>query len=137
MANKRKGNFFDKHKEENKDVNKTAFELYPKFSFEFAVNHSRSLEKLSKDDASNCIKKITQLSKQTWREISNLPRKQGFEKIPKTSFKSLPSPPHKFKEFNQIDVFRLPAKSGRLIGYIEDEVFYVVWIDTKFDMYNH
>ena len=122
LANK-KDRFLKKHEEENKDVNKTAFDLYPKFSFEFAVSHSRSFDQLSKDEKYACIQKLVQLSKLTWSGVSGLPREQGFEKIPKSSFKSLPNLPNKFKEFNQIDVFRLPGKKGRLIGFIENEVF--------------
>ena len=129
--------FFKKHEEDNKDSNKAVYDLYPKFSFEFNVNNNRSVEKGQKDERLAVLSKIIHLSRITWKEIGALPREQGFEKIDKTSFKSISDIPYKFKDEKQIDVFRLPSKKGRLMGFIENETFYIVWVDTKFNMYDH
>ncbi|GAA3931245.1 hypothetical protein [Litoribacillus peritrichatus] len=133
-----KEKFLKRHYEENKDCNKAIFDLYPKFSFEYnvGVGTSRNIERREKAHRVAILNKLVHLSKQTWKEISQLPKEQGYEKIPKSSFKSLPSLPNKFSEVTQIDVFRI-GDCGRLIGYIEDEVFYIVWIDVQFDMYDH
>lgn len=136
LAN-RKDRFLKKHKDDNKEGNKSTFELYPKFSFEFSLGHKRSIERCVSENQLIIITKLLYLSGLTWKEISQLPKGQGFEKIDKKFFKYLPDVPHKFKEENSIDVFRLPSKKGRLIGYIDVDVFYVVWVDTKFDMYSH
>lgn len=133
----RKDKFLKKHEEENKDGNKSTFELYPKFSFEFSLSHKRSIEKCANNNQLVVVTKLLYLSGLTWKKISQLPREQGFEKIEKKTFKSLPNLPNKFKDVSSIDVFRLPKKKGRLMGFIEDGVFYVVWVDTKFDMYDH
>ncbi len=138
MGNARKARYLGKHKEANKDKNKSSYELYPKFSFEFNVGiANRSIEAEQQDVKLSILKKISYLSKLTWKEIGNLPRQQGFEKIDKASFKTIAGIPQKFIDEKQIDVFRLPSDKGRLIGFIEAETFYVVWIDSKFDMYDH
>ena len=60
-----------------------------------------------------------------------------FEKIPKKTFNKISNIPQQFSEVKDVDVFRLPSKLGRMIGYLSGDTFYVVWIDTKFDMYKH
>jgi len=139
LANsKKRDKFLKDHEENNKDSNKAVNDLFPKFSFEFNNVNDRSTAKCAKAVRVAVIDKIIRLSSLAWKEIKALPREQGFEKIGRDSFKSLPGDiPHKFKDQDKIDVFRLPSKKGRLIGFIEGDTFYVVWVDTKFDMYNH
>jgi len=138
LVSSKRNKFLKKHENDNKDSNKGVHSLYPKFSFEFNVSiGKKSVENGQKEDRLAVISKISYLSKLTWREISNLPREQGFEKIEKTSFKSIAGIPNKFKDEKQIDVFRLPGGRGRLIGFIDAEIFYIVWVDTDFDMYAH
>jgi hypothetical protein len=137
LTNRKKDKFFKKHEKENKDSNVAVYELYPKFSFEFNVDKGkRCISNIEKNDRISLLKKVLTLSGQTWKEISGLPKEKGFEKISKESFIAIPGVPHKFKDIEKIDVFRFSDK-GRLIGYIEDEIFYVVWVDTKYEMYKH
>ena len=135
MGNKKKLKFLKNHNvnAENQGVN----DKYPKFSFEFCFGHGRSVDKSEAEVKKAVFDKLITLSQQTWQDIKGLPREQGFEKIDKDSFKALRSVPVKFEDEDRLDVFRLPSKKGRLIGYVEEDTFFVVWIDTKFDMYNH
>ena len=137
MANRGRGNFFKKHEEEQTEAKKTVNNRYPKFSFEFCFGSKRGINHASVKTKKVTLDKIILLSQNTWHEIKELPREQSFEKIKKSSFNSLPGLPDKFKDIAKIDVFRLPSKVGRLIGYIEEDTFFVVWIDTTFDMYDH
>lgn len=77
------------------------------------------------------------LSQQTWKEINALSKAKGFEKLDKTAFKCHPNIPVKFKDAKQMDICRTPDETGRIIGYVEDEIFYIVWIDTTLEMYKH
>ena len=135
MGNKAKDRRFKKFEEQEIEIG--IHEMHPKFSFEFCFDSKRGLDNTTKQTMQFVMEKVAYLSKVTWKEIQQLPKAQGFEKIPKSSFKSLPGLPNKFCNEVKIDVFRLRNKAGRLIGYIEDEIFFVVWIDTKFDMYDH
>ncbi|MCZ4337127.1 hypothetical protein [Shewanella colwelliana] len=137
MGNKKKEQFFKKHENDQKNIVVTINDSYPKFSFEFCFVSNKSVEKINKSEKVALIEKIVHLSKITWAEIKALPRQQGFEKIDKKSFQKLPGVPALFKDENKITVFRLPSGKGRLVGYIVDETFFIVWVDTKFDMYKH
>jgi hypothetical protein len=137
LANKQRDAFLAKHKLENQQANISVNDTFPKFSFEHCFNASRSISKTDKKAKLAVIDKLITLSQMTWQAIKNLGKEQGFEKIPKSSFNSLPNVPAKFEKETKVVVFRLPKKLGRLIGYIEGNIFFVVWIDTKFDMYDH
>lgn len=117
LGNSKKRKFLQQHEAENQDANKGAFDLYPKFSFEFNVTNDRTLEGMPSEIQTLLVSKLLTLSKQTWKDISMLPKAQGFEKMEKSKFKTLPNDPHKFKDLKHVDIFRLPSKKGRLIGY--------------------
>lgn len=133
----KKNNFLKKHKEEQAAAAKTIINRYPKFSFEFACGNYKSLIHLDKKEKVAVINKLRVLSQQTWKEINALSKKSGFEKLDKTAFKSHPNIPAKFKDEKQMDICRTPDEAGRIIGYVEDDIFYIVWIDTKLEMYKH
>lgn len=137
MGSNRKERFLRKHELENKDEFKGVNDLFPKFSFEFCFNGKRALDKVQGPIKQVIMDKITMLSQLTWGEIKDLNRERGFEKIDKNQFTALQNIPQKFKEEKKITVFRLNRDKGRLIGYIEAETFFVVWIDTEFNMYKH
>lgn len=137
MGNKQRDKFLKKHEGEQKLASVSANARYPKFSFEFCFGSVRGIDKATKPVKQSVIEKIIYLSQMQWVDIKALARENGFEKIEKSSFKKLPNIPKKFEAEDHIVVFRLPSKKGRLIGYLEEDTFFVVWIDTKFDMYNH
>jgi hypothetical protein len=137
LANKRRAAFLNQHKAEQGSASKTVNNCYPKFSFEFCFGSKRGIEQCSKDEKSSIFDKIIFLSRLSWQEIKDLPREQGFEKLKISELKSLANMPTKFENEKKVDVFRLPSDKGRLIGYIEGDTFFVVWIDTKFTMYKH
>lgn len=136
LGNSKRDKFLQNHKEKLFTV--STHEMYPKFSFEFCFGNKRSIDSMSKQTKQAVIEKLIYLSKLTWGEVKGLPRKQGFEKINKGYFKEHPNIPAKFIDINKIDVCRISGDpGGRIIGYIEDETFFIVWVDTKFNMYPH
>ncbi|NRA60589.1 MAG: hypothetical protein HRU25_06695 [Psychrobium sp.] len=137
MSNSQRDKFFKKHVKEQKAALVSVNNRYPKFSFEFCCNSSRGIDKSCKETRRLVFEKILLLSKRTWHDIKSLPREQGFEMIDKSSFNSTPNIPTKFEKETKISVCRLPQSKGRVIGYVEEDTFYVVWVDTKFNMYSH
>lgn len=136
MVNNRKNTFLNKHKADNQNALKAANDSYPKFSFEFCFGTKKSIEQCSKDIKYRIMDKIIYLSQLAWKDISGLRREQGFERIDVSSLSHNSNTPVKFSDVNKVDVFRIGDK-GRLIGYIEEDTFFIVWIDTKFEMYDH
>lgn len=137
LTNKRRLAFLNQHKVDQDSALESVNNLYPKFSFEFCFGSKRGIEQCSKEEKLKVFDKIIFLSQLNWQDIKKLPREQGFEKLKTSDFTSLPNTPTKFKNEKKVDVFRLPSGKGRLIGYINEDTFFVVWVDTKFNMYKH
>lgn len=132
----KKNKFLKKHEEEQAAAT-GCNDMYPKFSLEFCFGNKRCIGKTNDETKLAVFEKLIFLSQSTWEDIKASGKEAGFEKIKKAFFNSHPNIPVKFKNDKKIDVFRIPGSLGRIIGYIEDEIFYIVWIDTKFDMYDH
>jgi hypothetical protein len=134
LGNSKKSRFFTQHKQEQAEV--SVNNTYPKFSFEYCFNGNKSLLKANATIKKVIMSKIITFSQLTWADIKALSKQSGFEKIEKNQFNSTPGLPKEFEDIDKIDVCRL-GRDARLIGYIQDDTFYAVWIDSKLDMYNH
>ncbi|MCP4986507.1 MAG: hypothetical protein GY928_10760 [Colwellia sp.] len=134
MGNSKRLAFLNKHKQEQIEVGVN--NNYPKFSFEYCFNGNRGLAKTSAATNKVIMGKIITFSQQRWVDIKALPKASGFEKIEVNQLKSTPNLPKKFEGIDKVDVCRL-GRNARLIGYILDDTFYAVWVDTKLDMYDH
>ncbi|MDD7984009.1 hypothetical protein PQO01_03465 [Lentisphaera marina] len=138
LRNKSKDKKNADHQEKDRQYNSSVNNLYPKFSLEFNTASGRKISDIKdKKDRVLVLDKFVYLNTLTWKDIKKLPREQGFEKIPFSQLKKAGNKPHRFKDETDVVVFRMPSAKGRLIGFIDSEVFYLVWVDTKFDMYNH
>lgn len=73
--------------------------------------------------------------------FSFLNKREGLEKIPESNVKLSIHPDFKSsKRYDECDddfwVFRL-GNLGRVIGKINENIFYIMSIDASFDQYNH
>lgn len=87
------------------------------------------------------IERICKLSEQDVVSLCFTGKKQGIEKIKESSV-SLNILPE-FKSSGRYDecesdfrVFRLSTK-GRVIGKVNDNIFYIMGVDARFDSYKH
>lgn len=87
------------------------------------------------------VEKIEFLSQADKVEIYHLPRESGLEKLPADQVQLRLNP--EFTATHRDDgladvywIFRL-NKLGRVLGKINDNIFYVMAVDTKFDLYAH
>jgi hypothetical protein len=71
-----------------------------------------------------------------WKEIKNLPRHGlGIEKISKSSLKTT-LPKNITEDFKYFLAFRFSGKKP-MVGYRVHEIFYVLWFDHDFTLYEH
>jgi len=71
----------------------------------------------------------------SWAQINQAPRHGlGYEKISHTSIKAA-IPPHITEDVNFL-AFRFSGKAP-MVGYRKQEVFYIVWLDRNFTLYDH
>lgn len=98
-------------------------------------NNRRLLDETDKTLIS-FVKKMMKLSLSEWHEIRQMDKNQGYESLHKHRFNPNYAWPKRFENRNKFDVIRL-STVGRLLGFIDEDTFYLVWVDTKFDMYDH
>ena len=106
----------------------------PVFSFA-NIQSSHGLKDCPDKDKIALLDKLSQLSQMTWQEIfQNDRHKTGQEKIPVKSIKEQ-VPPCVKADTNLIAI-RYKGKAP-MIGYRENEVFYILWIDYDYKVYKH
>jgi len=72
----------------------------------------------------------------TWKQIRQLPRHGlGTEKIPKSSIKA-PIPQFITDDVNDFLAFRYHGKRP-MVGYRQKDIFFVLWFDSDFTLYEH
>lgn len=87
------------------------------------------------------LDRINQLSQNDKVVILNCDKREGLEKMPESYVKLSIHPDFKSsKRYDECDddfwVFRL-GNLGRVIGKINENIFYIMSIDASFDQYNH
>ncbi|AFZ25613.1 hypothetical protein Cylst_3466 [Cylindrospermum stagnale PCC 7417] len=93
------------------------------------------LTKCDKDDQAAFALKIHRLSKLTWSQIQSQDRhKLGYEKIARDAIKS-PIPKFITEDVNII-AFRFSGMKP-MVGYRDRAIFYVIWLDRDFTLYDH
>jgi len=106
----------------------------PLFSFE-RIQASYPLQHCTKDEKASLVDKLYQLSQLSWAEIKQQNRhKLGFEKISQDSIKTgIPA-------FITPDVCLIAFRFSGLkpmVGYRHEQVFYILWLDREFKLYDH
>ncbi|UAA38792.1 hypothetical protein KIH87_19395 [Paraneptunicella aestuarii] len=72
----------------------------------------------------------------TWNDIKSSDRHGlGTEKIPKTSINA-PIPRFKTEDIENFLVFRYHGKDP-MVGYRQKDIFFVLWFDHNFTLYDH
>lgn len=106
----------------------------PVFSFRY-LQRGYCIQDCEAKEKAALADKLRQLSQLTWQELRNAPRHgQGYEKIAHSAIKA--PIPRSAKEDTTLVAFRFCAKAP-MVGYKEGAVFYVLWLDSKFKLYNH
>jgi len=108
----------------------------PVFSLEKLEPGYYCFSKLDQKDKAAFAESIFKRRNIPWREIKNLPRHGlGLEKIAKSSIKTI-LPKHITEDFNFFLAFRFSGKKP-MVGYRINEIFYVLWFDHNFTLYEH
>lgn len=111
------------------------------FSFKHICTSQHSPAVCSYPQLKSFNDKLRILSSLTWSTIDSSPREtSGYEMLPSKFLKrsipdSLPATP-------SVMIFRFGGgsgskNSGRIAGYKKDHTFYVLFVDSKLDLYEH
>lgn len=104
------------------------------FSLEY-IQKSHCFSKCTKDEKLSLIELFFERKTMTWREIKDSGRSAcGSEKIFWKSIKS--SIPAHLKEDTTFLSLRFCGKKP-MVGYREGRIFYILWLDRNFDLYDH
>ena len=108
---------------------------HPLFSLKH-INKSHCLSSCTKDEKAAFADTLHKLSKNTWRELRQMPRHgMGYEKIAASSLNT-DLPAHLADQDINLIAFRFNAMAP-MVGYREKSTFHVIWIDRNFTLYNH
>lgn len=106
----------------------------PVFSFAYLQN-GYGLGRGQTEDKIALYDSIIERSKMTWSQIQNAPRHGlGQEIIKHEAIK--PQIPSIVKEDTNLLALRYNGKKP-VVGYRDKDVFYVLWIDSKYSVYSH
>ena len=114
-------------------IPKKSDELFPIFSFRFMSDGEFSYKNCNGKQLEAFVGKLCRISQLTWRDIHNSSKEtNGYEQI-KTLASKLPQSLQ-----GEIPMaFRFDGRDGRFVGVRQEEVFHIIWIDTKFKLYTH
>lgn len=117
------------------DLLRSFLDNHPVFCFQF-LQRGFTIDDCTKDEKSVFIKRICDLAGLKWSQIQTEPRDGiGAEKI---AFKSIkPSKPSHITKETEFLSFRFGGKKCRFIGYKNDFIFHVIYIDPNLKVYNH
>jgi hypothetical protein len=106
----------------------------PVFSLRY-IHKDFSLLSCVKDEKASFADTLFNLSQLTWRELI-LDHKHGLgcEKIPRYQIQSNPSA--EIKDDVNFLAFRF-YKKAPMVGYRDGDVFYIIWLDREFKLYEH
>ena len=118
--------------EEPEDYNK----MVPLFSLERLQSGRYCLSKLEKDDKAAFADSIFKRRSVTWNDIQRMDRYGlGHERIEITSLK-VAIPKFITEDEHNLLAFRYSGKKP-MIGYRIKNIFYVLWFDHDFTVYDH
>lgn len=106
----------------------------PIFSFEY-LQKDYCVRDCQAAEKADFAVQLRQLSELTWRELRAAPKHGlGYEKISQSAIQPA-IPPHITKDVNLI-AFRFSGAKP-MVGYRDGRLFYVIWLDRAFSLYNH
>ncbi|MCY7275487.1 MAG: hypothetical protein LH702_17550 [Phormidesmis sp. CAN_BIN44] len=134
-------NRFNSKKEKGKKIatpsqtrNASPEQQKPIFSL-YYLNKDYCLSACDKDQKAAFADTLYKLSQITWNEIISSPRHgAGCERISRNSIRT--SIPNHLKEDVNFIAFRFYGKAP-MVGYRDENIFHVIWIDRVFSLYDH
>ena len=106
----------------------------PLFGLEY-LDSTYSLKACTQPEKAAFSDTLHKLAQITWGDIMNADRHGvGCEIIPQEQIHG--SIPHHLTPEVRILAFRFCSKAP-MVGYREDRIFYVIWLDRNFTLYNH
>lgn len=114
---------------------RTNYDLeHPQFALRY-IQKSHCLSACYKEEKAALADTLHKLSQLPWLEIKRAPRHGlGYEKIPRHKIKS--GIPLSIPEDAEIIAFRFYSKAP-MVGYRAKAVFYILWLDRDFTLYEH
>ena len=124
-------------KAETKPVFKADKEKRLSFSHRYICQGDHAAEHCDFKQLKSLVEKLRILSELEWLQIKSSPRTtHGTEAIPRKTLKR--TVPRNVPNDAEILVFRFGgSKGGRLAGYLDGMIYYILFVDSKFDLYDH
>ena len=89
----------------------------------------------TKDYKAQLLKKIAHITKSTWNELILNNKKSGFEIVKKSIINNLP--PIITNDVDKLYILRFASQKCRTIGFRQNTVFQILYIDPSLSLYKH
>ena len=111
--------------------------LHPAFCFRYNTAKQYSIKQFDRDTQASLANTLYELGQLTWNQIiQDNHHGKGCEKIPQNSIKeSLPSNTPGDRKFLSLRLGH--GKNSVIVGWRENKIFYIVWIDPNGKVYSH
>ena len=110
------------------------FDMHPVFCLQHLQNNY-NIDACDNNQRTALLKKLHNLCQSTWKQIFNNHRQAlGFEKL---EWNAIKAPiPNYVTEDAEFICFRFHG-DGRMVGYKEDRIFHILWLDGSCRLYDH
>ena len=108
---------------------------HPIFCLQY-LSRDFSLANCNREEKAAFADTLAHLSQMTWGQLRFAPRHgAGYEKIDRDSIRA-DIPAHLLEDVSHFVAFRFYGLAP-MVGYKENEVLHVVWLDREFRLYDH
>lgn len=106
------------------------------FSFQSLQNgYDLNHKSLTKENKVQLLKKLVEISKTTWNSLILKDKKSGFELIDKSIITGLPNVVT--EDISKLYILRFASQDCRIIGFRQDNVYHILYIDPDLSLYRH
>ncbi len=117
-----------------KDYNKTPVI----FSRRHIQNGKYCFSQLDQKQKSDFAEALFRRKDLTWNDYHQIPKESlGYELLPFDCLKIASKPICVTEDLEKVIVIRFSGNDGRIVGFREQNIYYVLWIDCGFELYDH
>lgn len=107
------------------------------FSLRYIQQGNFCFDKMNHQQKSDFAEALYKRRGCTWRELYTTDRKGlGTENIHESQINA-PRPNFLKEDVDKYNVLRFSINPARIVGFREENIFYILWIDCKGDLYDH
>ncbi len=108
------------------------------FSLRHIQNGKYCFSQLDQKQKSDFAEALFRRKDFTWNDYHQIPKESlGYELLPFCCLKIASKPICVTEDLDKVIVIRFSGNDGRIVGFREKNIYYVLWVDCCFELYDH